>query len=462
MAVQVQSATKNRQGESLSVLNRQFISFKYGEKNIEDFNLLAVFNGDRLKKEIYASFDDITSNSSELDGQLFWKSKFNAGKLTFNLATDGMTVQDLENFKEWFKPGLEKELILSENHNRAILARVESAPEMSLLPFENQVKVLVGNEEYTTTSSLYKGEIVLNFVMDDPYWYSLVSNIEVLNSENIKIIYEDGIPHPSMLSVNCFLANKEYCSLNNEIINQKLTLKKETDEYLYYCGTAPAFPIISFEVIPYYGENNKISFLENEENFKYFLKFENSFSSEQESKSLIFTLPSLFSSYNKVLDIVSKYTEKKSILDLRREIRDYIYNYYTRSYAIAIIDKARKDEEHSHVEVTGEVKSTFISFFIEEMKKFFPNKIGEEDNRLKCVINCKNGEVIIEGNINIFDTEEYQFISENAGKMIKSNYLTIEKRKLSTDGIITKENCFKISTNINLYDLEIDYKYMYL
>ena len=53
MGIQVQSATKNGQGESLSVLKRQFISFSYGYKKnengedipvrIEDFDLLAVF-----------------------------------------------------------------------------------------------------------------------------------------------------------------------------------------------------------------------------------------------------------------------------------------------------------------------------------------------------------------------------------------------------------------------------------
>ena len=71
MGVQVQSATKDRQGNSLSILNRQFISFSYGGKNIEDFDLLAVFSNDRLNKEIYAPFNDTTTEQAELDGQMF-------------------------------------------------------------------------------------------------------------------------------------------------------------------------------------------------------------------------------------------------------------------------------------------------------------------------------------------------------------------------------------------------------
>lgn len=183
MGVQVQSATKyiNEEGKlvPLSILNRQFISFSYGGKNIEDFDLLAVFSNDRLDKEIYAPFNDTTTEQAELDGQMFWRTNFKAGGLSFNLATDGITSAQLEEFKIWFQPGIERELILSEYHNRGILARVSSTPQMSLLPFEKEVEVAIGQDEnlkpiyYKTKISLYKGEIKLDFVMDDPYWYSI-------------------------------------------------------------------------------------------------------------------------------------------------------------------------------------------------------------------------------------------------------------------------------------------------
>ena len=41
MGIQVYSATHSGEGNPLSVLGRHFISFSYGGKNIEDFNLLA-------------------------------------------------------------------------------------------------------------------------------------------------------------------------------------------------------------------------------------------------------------------------------------------------------------------------------------------------------------------------------------------------------------------------------------
>ena len=162
MGVQVQSATKyvNEEGKliPLSILNRQFISFSYGEKNIEDFDLLAVFSNDRLDKEIYAPFNDTTTEQAELDGQMFWRSNFKAGQLSFDLATDGMTSVQLQDFKNWFQPGIERELILSEHYGRAILARVASAPQMSLLPFEKEVEVNIAGTLHKTKTSLYKGD----------------------------------------------------------------------------------------------------------------------------------------------------------------------------------------------------------------------------------------------------------------------------------------------------------------
>ena len=114
MGIQVYSATHSGEGDPLSVLGRHFISFSYGGKNIEDFNLLACFSGDRLNKGVYAPFQDVTTQQTELDGQMFWSSSYSAGTLTFFLATDGMTVKEYEDFKAWVVPGVGRELILGE------------------------------------------------------------------------------------------------------------------------------------------------------------------------------------------------------------------------------------------------------------------------------------------------------------------------------------------------------------
>ena len=73
MAIQVKEATKDGQGNPLPVLGRQFISFSYGGKKIEDFDLLAVFSSDRLSKEVYANFNDVTTDQNEMDGMGIWR-----------------------------------------------------------------------------------------------------------------------------------------------------------------------------------------------------------------------------------------------------------------------------------------------------------------------------------------------------------------------------------------------------
>ena len=453
MGVQVQTATKDGQGNPLSILNRQFISFSYGGKNIEDFDLLVIFVNNRLEKGAYAPFKDTTTQQTQLDGQLFWRSNFEANKIVFNLATDGMTSKQLEEFKSWFKPGVEKELILSEFSNRGILARVSTPPHLSLLPFEKEVEVLVNNKNYyKTKTSLYKGDITLELVMDDPYWYGIKSVItEDINQENLKIIYEDGVPHKSMLGVTCYLANNQYFFGGEGIKEQTgLTLVPPRLFGLYYCGSAETKPIIQFSVQPIYSSTGQVYFYGglNNNNY-YYLKIG--------EKTLEFTLPELFSSYNRALEIVTNYSSNSSILNLRAELRDSIYNYYTRSYVMSIIDFAKNNREYTSVE--GIILPSFKDYFITAMKKFFTGSFSFK-------INNQTGEVVFSGKVNLYfnpDQAQYQTITENAGNMIKSNYLTIDTRCLPNEkGQIDRQSTLEVKTNTELRNLKINYKNMYL
>jgi hypothetical protein len=81
----------------------------------------------------------------------------------------------LDDFLYWFKAGVARELILSEHPNRAIMARVSKPPALSLLPFEGEAEILVGLNTYKTKTTLYKGEITLELVADDPHWYAITN-----------------------------------------------------------------------------------------------------------------------------------------------------------------------------------------------------------------------------------------------------------------------------------------------
>ena len=468
MGVQVQTATRDGQGNPLSILQRQFISFSYGGRDIEDFDLLAVFNGDRMVKEAYASFNDTTTEQTELDGQMFWRTNFKAGQLSFTLSTDGIDAEQLEDFKNWFQPGIEKELILSEHSNRAILARVSTSPQMSLLPFEKDIEVNIGGETISTKTSLYKGDISLSFVMDDPYWYSIndifdesfYGDSSEKKKEMAKIVFEDGVPHINMLKTSCLLGGNYYFDYNNKTLrdlnlDNSVGLAINSNQksiYLYYCGTAPARPRISFGTILLIDEDSgKISF--NADGSPYI-----SLGSDPNYKELKIGLPSIFSSYNNALETVFDYLEDNGadILKLRALLRDSIYNYYTRSFVMSVIDRMKNNKEH--VDINGKIDSAnFKNAFINYMKTFYR---GES---LICSINSQTGEVTIEVKVltSLSDTNTSEII-ENAGNMIKSNYLSIEAKNKPKNGVIDASDCFLVKSNIVLSNFKMGYKYKYL
>lgn len=441
MAIQVENLLRDEAGKTRSILSRQFISFTYGGKNIEEFNLIATFNGDRLSKGIYAPFEDTTTQQEELDGQFYWRTKFGANELQFNLSTDGMTQSELDEFKFWFKPGVERELVLSENHNRAIMARVSTTPSISMLPFEYEEEVLIGSNKIKTTTTIFKGDITLNFVMDEPYWYSLESYFlgDDISALEAKIILEDGVPHLSMFDEklnNILLANKYIYNSGIVSYNSGVQLDGEAqdDAYLYYCGTAEEKPRISFNMDIIKDEDTgKVSFKKIDTSKFYYIQIG--------TNKLLFTLPSIMLAYNKVIDLFDE-NENIEIIDFKKLIRDEVYDYYVRAYSINYLN-----ENLSNKNWRNGFKTYMLNFF--------------SDIKINFDIDSKRGITKIFARVLTNDDNINGIsIEEKAGNMIKSPYLIISDRILPTDGKIN--NYLQITTNSVINDFIIDYKYKYL
>lgn len=177
LTTQVYKATHDGAGKRLPFMYRSFISFSYGGKIIEDFNLIAVTDGDRINRNLYANFEDNVETYDVVDGQFYWGTHYTNNQLDLVLATDGITQTELDDFLAWFIPGKKRELILSEHPNRAAMARVAAPPQMNLLPFEYQTSTVILGKEYPTSITQYKGNISISFVMDEPHWYGKYSLI---------------------------------------------------------------------------------------------------------------------------------------------------------------------------------------------------------------------------------------------------------------------------------------------
>ena len=243
---QVYQATHRGDGIRLPYMNRSFISFTYGGKHIEDFNLIATISGDRLNRNGYANFDDTISTYDNLDGQHYWTTHYKTNQMDFTLSTDGIDQKQLDNFLYWFRAGISRELILAEHPNRAIMARVAQPPTLNLLPFEQDVTLRISSINYKTKTTLYKGDINLSLVMDQPHWYAITNilgkrvesmtggidrfvdqwddpftgekDISIFASQDaLKILYEDGIPLGSMIEANMLLGNGAYANIQNQL-----------------------------------------------------------------------------------------------------------------------------------------------------------------------------------------------------------------------------------------------------
>lgn len=237
---QVYKATHHN-GKRLDYMYRSFISFTFGGQYIEDFNLMATFTPEGFDKAGYANFEDIVSENVVVDGQIHWGTHISTRVLEFELVTDGMTQQQLDKFLAWFTPGKARELILSEHPNRATYARVKDPPQLKLTPFESKTNVKLGGKEYKTSTTLYRGNIELNFIMDKPYWYSLVNifgeareeqgavvyydtwidandkETSVFESKDaIKIALEDGIPFSNMIANTMTFGNDIVVDVSND------------------------------------------------------------------------------------------------------------------------------------------------------------------------------------------------------------------------------------------------------
>lgn len=500
---QVYLATHDGVGNSLPLMDRSFISFSYGGKNIEDFNLIATINGDRLQKNLYASFKDNITTSDIWDGQFYWSTHYEANQLNFTLSTDGITEKELNDFLMWFKPGIVKELILAEHPNRAIMARVNSAPEMSMLPFEEKTTVKIAGQDYETSTTLYKGDITLQLIMDDPFWYSKINLFKKVDDEEkwedafycdnlvldtkdiLKIVQEDNIPLQTMVTqeqeahflfgtesaVGLSRTNISYVNVDTNIDFNNPSIISidpiEEDEvndvaYCYYAGTAPCEPIIKFTLIPEREESGhpyiaipKNSFVDNEGQPYNLIAIEG-----KTRQYLAFSTPSIYTAYNQVVKVLLT-NEGSDWETIRNLIRDTVKHWAPRQYAIQIINKYNNENIADQTSLS-QCLDDFNNFLRDEEGELFPAHF---------IINCKTGEAKGFFTFRISDEPEVEIeiLEENVGDMIKSKYIKLEEKNSPTiDGMITvwtqehPEYSYRIYTDCKLQEFNIVYKYLYL
>ena len=113
MGIQVQDLTQGKQP-----WDKEFIDFSFAGTHISELGMGAVSAGDRHSLNMSPSFQDETSTVNGLNGQYYWGTTFDAGTISFKLATDGLTEQQLAEMKRHFMPGKYGKLVLDERIGR--------------------------------------------------------------------------------------------------------------------------------------------------------------------------------------------------------------------------------------------------------------------------------------------------------------------------------------------------------
>lgn len=484
---QVYQATHDGEGNRLPFMNRSFMSFSYGGKYIEDFNLIATL-GDRLSKNVYAEFEDSTSDYDTMDGQYYWGTHMNTNTLEFTLSTDYITQVDLDNFKRWFRPGVERELILAEHPNRAIMARVSAPPAISMIPYGEAANIIIEETNYETMTTIYRGDITLSFVMDEPFWYgklnympaSINEKMEIVdansegaintkdNKDCLKIILEDGIPYQTSVNTKTFLggefrvvdvpvvgppdeiaAKVNFAILGGRSITSGIDIFSSgtDDSYLFYSGTAKSYPTISFDIEPISSSYYIISPLNK-------LSSDNEYSNitltypNDEFSIFSFTTPSIWTAYNYVIKLIKEF-EGQDVLKFKELIRDNVKEQNVRAYTIKQLSTVTNNN--------GAFNEGWKDSLLNLMNEFLCNNTPAH-----FIINSKTGEA--KGTFHILNSNGEEItIEENIGDMIRSDYLIIDYRNnLDVDGMISSENCTLITSTDNLKDFKIKYQNMYL
>lgn len=497
---QVYKATHNEDGSRLSYMNRSFISFSFGGKWVEDFNLIIVIDGDRISRNLHAEFSNNETESEILDEKFFWSAHFNGNNLSLTLATDGITESQLNEVQRWLQPGKIQELILSEHPNRAIQAYLASTPQYNLLPFEEKTQTRVGGLNYKTSTTIYRGDISVEFTMEEPYWYAK-SNILYYKEEDdsedydswlsaqgipsfiykdpdaIKVILEDGIP------INAMLKYPNLLTGSNVVIDETSLPETQVGEadidsgrvgplfmestglninsgisnaqYFYYGGNAPAKPTLQFTLTPIIDTNT--GYITSPANTFVPDKFYNTITIESENKKEFkFTTPSIWTGYNQAIAIITK-MNNQPLEDVRRALREGVNHFAARAYAVSVACAG---------EGTARLSS---SNAIETMKAFLQNS-SNQIAPATFTINCKTGETIGKFTYRNVTNEIIENWEEEVGDMIRSNYLIIEDKNYpSNDGYIekwTEENpqySHRIYHDVEngLTNVLLRYKFMY-
>lgn len=238
-------------------METNFIDFKFGDHWASDFNLVVVSSGDRYTPPTYGSVNPNTTTVAGKTGVYKWKTQIGEKVITINIAFDKVTMQNVNQIKQWLNPKKINKLILSEEPNKYYWCAINAEPDFSFVPFIEET-IKVGNKNLIT--GVYRGEMTLQFICADNFGFSEDDSYENVEVEK-GVLYSEKYPDTiipwvtsSNLLENAQLYNESaiYLKPFTEVESGDAStsgISEDRPIYLYNAGTENASLDLTFDLI---------------------------------------------------------------------------------------------------------------------------------------------------------------------------------------------------------------------
>ena len=422
-----------------------FISFSFNGRDIQDFGLIAVADNNRYSRQLVQSFTANYSTIKGRAGDIYWDTDIGPQTISFSLATDGMTSEQFRDFQAFFTPGVNGKLVLAESPYRYVYARLNEAPVLSFLAFEDVVNVR-GINFYTT---IYKGNTSLSFHISEPKWIS--DDIVASNEELEKKWYlESALPNVNLISTSSYIHIAGLKKINNvDIIDDTpFNISPLSLSPYYNAGTKEANPIIAFAInLSIDPSTKKITTFYNDE--LYLKKFSDISSTEFEK--YVIKPPLVIRDYNSAIDLMYNYRNADlSNENNRNELKAVIYTNIDHPDIISTLATLLNNEQ-TYSAILTKFSNTFstsdlFNFYIDTEN--FDIKVSFNDY----IYYVENNTVLL-GAANSRE--------EDAAEIVGSKMLTISANKGYLEHFYLQPSCF-ISTSKQLINFSMNFKYSYV
>lgn len=122
-----------------------FIGFSFDGIHSDDLNILRVASSDRYKEELVPPINDVTTNLSFRDGELYYGTNYKSRKFDVDIAFDSVTEEQYRNMRRLYGQKAICPLIFDERPYKVYMAKISSPMSLETICFDEPIKESVGD-----------------------------------------------------------------------------------------------------------------------------------------------------------------------------------------------------------------------------------------------------------------------------------------------------------------------------